>query len=298
MLALHAYLPSDSLDEGRAVLAGHPGVSHVVEVGDAGAALTLVIADVEATAVDSLVRRLVAHGVSGEDIEIVHRDGNRPLGTPRRGDLPAWSGGALAWSELTIASRQYARAVPRYLALMVCAGVIAVFGVLTTNVILVVGAMAISPDLLPMCAACVGIVDRRPRLAVRAIAALATGLIVAGLAAFLTSVALRVGGYAPATGSLSHTGLGVLPTVNVATVTVAFVAGVAGMLSFETHASSAVGVAISITTIPAAAYAGAAIALHDSHGAAGAFAVVVVNITMLILAGTLTLILQRIARRS
>ena len=298
MLTLQAYLPSQSLEEGLAVLADHPGVSHVVEVGDAGAALRLVIADVEAAAVDSLVPRLVAHGVSGDDIEIVHRDGNRPLGTPRPGDLPAWSGGALAWSELTIASRQYARAVPQYLALMVCAGVIAVFGVLTTNVILVVGAMAISPDLLPMCAACVGIVDRRPRLAVRAIAALAAGLFVAGLAAFLTSVALRFGGYAPATGSLSHTGLGVLPTVNVATVTVAFVAGVAGMLSFETHASSAVGVAISITTIPAAAYAGAATALHDSHGAAGALAVVVVNITMLVLAGTLTLILQRIARGS
>ena len=33
------------------------------------------------------------------------------------------------------------------------------------NPILVVGAMAISPDLLPMCATCVGIVDRHPRLA-------------------------------------------------------------------------------------------------------------------------------------
>ena len=49
-----------------------------------------------------------------------------------------------------------------------------------------------------------------------------------------------------------------LTTVDVATVGVALAAGVAGMLALETRASSAVGVGISITTIPAAAYLGVA----------------------------------------
>jgi hypothetical protein len=51
------------------------------------------------------------------------------------------------------------------------------------------------------------------------------------------------------------------------------VAGVAGMLSFETRSSSAVGVATSVTTIPAASFIGAAVAVHDGSGAGGAFAV-------------------------
>ena len=50
-----------------------------------------------------------------------------------------------------------------------------------------------------------------------------------------------------------------LTTVNDATIGVALAAGVAGMLAFETRASSAVGVAISMTTIPAAAYFGVAV---------------------------------------
>ena len=72
---------------------------------------------------------------------------------------------------------------------------------------------------------------------------------------------LRVIGYPPTQLSLGDGGLGVLPSVNAATVTVAIVAGVAGTLAFETRSSSAAGVATSVTTIPAAAYLGATAAL-------------------------------------
>jgi hypothetical protein len=40
--------------------------------------------------------------------------------------------------------------------------------VLDTNTILIVGAMAVSPDLLPITAIAVGVAGRRPRLAARA----------------------------------------------------------------------------------------------------------------------------------
>src|SRR3712207_9388698 len=107
-------------------------------------------------------------------------------------------------------SRQYARAVPLYLTFMGCAGVIAAFGVLTRNPILVVGAMALSPDLLPLCATCVGIVGRRARLAGRGFAALGVGPNCAGLSAFVGSALPRVGGYPPPDGPLGGGGLGVL----------------------------------------------------------------------------------------
>jgi sorbitol-specific phosphotransferase system component IIC len=65
------------------------------------------------------------------------------------------------------------------------------------------------------------------------------------------------------------------------------------MLALETRASSAVGVAISITTIPAAAYLGVAAGVGEASKALGALAVLGVNVAMLLLAGTLTLIVQR-----
>lgn len=298
MLALQVYVPIAVLHGVVSELKGQPGVDHVVQVGTtAGGDLVLITADVTADVVDSLLPRLVAAGVCGDEIAVVHGESSRPLGTSRQGDLPSWSGGALAWTELATASRQYARAVPQYLTVMVCAGVIATFGILTRNAILIVGAMAISPDLLPLCATCVGIVDRRVRLALRAFVALVTGLGVACLAACIVTLLLRVGGYPPANGSLGDGGLGVLPNVNVATILVAFFAGIAGILSFETRSSSAVGVAISITTIPAAAFVGAAAAVHDTEGTGGALAVLAANVTVLLVAGSLTLFLQRTYQR-
>jgi uncharacterized hydrophobic protein (TIGR00271 family) len=172
--------------------------------------------------------------------------------------------------------------------------VIADFGVLTKSPVLIVGAMALSPDLLPLCATCVGIAGRRPRLAGRAFTALVVGLAVAGVAAFAVTALLRVGGYPPANGSLGDGGLGVLPKVNVATLVVAAVAGIAGVLAFRTRSSVAVGVAISITTIPAATFIGAALAVGDDVGLRGALAVLVANVSLILLTGTVTLAMQRL----
>ena len=78
-----------------------------------------------------------------------------------------------------------ARPFARYLAFMFMAGVIASYGVVDSNVILIVGAMAVSPDLLPITAMGVSIVGRRPRLGIEAFLTLALGLGVAGAAAAL-----------------------------------------------------------------------------------------------------------------
>jgi uncharacterized hydrophobic protein (TIGR00271 family) len=299
VLTLQMYAPLATVPDVVALLRRQSGVDHVVLAGaTADGDAELLTADVVANSVDTVLPLLVAAGVSGEEITVLHTDGSRPLAAAHQGDLPSWSGGPLAWADLAAASRQYSRAVPQYLAYMVCAGIIAAFGILTRNSILIVGAMAISPDLWPLCATCIGMVTGRRRLAARAFAALIIGLAAAGLAAFLITVPLRWAGYGPTTGDLADGGLGVLPTVNVVTVVVAFVAGIAGILAFETRSSSAVGVAISITTIPAAAFAGAAAAVTDWADAVGALSVLAVNILMLLTAGTITLLVQRRRRRT
>jgi hypothetical protein len=74
---------------------------------------------------------------------------------------------------------------------------------------------------------------------------------------------------------------------------VALAAGVAGMLAVETRAGAAVGVGISITTIPAAAYLGVAAGDGELDKVWGALAVLGTNVALLLLGGTATLLVQR-----
>jgi uncharacterized protein DUF389 len=71
------------------------------------------------------------------------------------------------------------------------------------------------------------------------------------------------------------------------------------MLALETRASSAVGVAISVTTVPASSYLGVAAGVGEIEQAAGALAVLAINVAMLVTGGTLALITQdALARRA
>jgi hypothetical protein len=89
-------------------------------------------------------------------------------------------------------------------------------------------------------------------------------------------------------------GIGTLARVDLSTIVIAAVAGIAAMLAFETRASAAVGVAISVTTIPAAAYAGVAAGLGEWDDALRGLAVLGVNLVALQVAGTATLAVQRL----
>jgi Domain of unknown function (DUF389) len=97
----------------------------------------------------------------------------------------------------------------------------------------------------------------------------------------------------PAGFSVGESGLSDLTPVNNSTIVVALAAGVTGTLALETRASSAVGVAISIATIPAAAYLGVAAGVGEASKVPGAAAVLGVNFAMLLLARTATLLVRR-----
>jgi uncharacterized hydrophobic protein (TIGR00271 family) len=212
---------------------------------------------------------------------------------------------SLVWEDVLGMAWLYSRPLARYLAFMFVAGVIASYGVIDSNVILIVGAMAVSPDLLPIAATAVGLVGRRVGLAGRAFLTLAVGLGVASVSAGLCTFAQDQLDLMPSDFNLHEVGiLGSLVSVNDETIVVALVAGVAGMLALETRASSGVGVAISVTTIPAAAYLGVAAGLGELGKATGALGVLGMNVAMLVIGASATLVLQRVlmgravARRS
>jgi len=179
------------------------------------------------------------------------------------------------------------------------AGVIGSYGVIDNNGILIVGAMAVSPDLLPITGIAVGLVGRQLGLAARALLTLALGLGVACVAAALCTFAQDELDLIPSGFELEQTGvLGGLTAVSDETIVVALAAGVAGMLALETRASAGVGVAISVTTIPASAYLGVAAGLGELGEATGALGVLGANVAMMVLGAVATLELQsRLLRR-
>jgi uncharacterized hydrophobic protein (TIGR00271 family) len=291
MLRLRVSLPVDETDEFIAALEGTGGVRRAVSApANLPAGHAVVSADVELIAADAVVSLVAERGVASDDFLLARQEAIAPSPSERPGSGTAQD---FAWVELMGEARANARPIGRFLALMSVSAVVAAIGVIKTNAILIVGAMAISPDLLPICATCVGLVARRLRLVRRAFATLALGLgLIVAVAAALT-FALQLTGLLSDSYVPSPDAVGGLVEVDYSTVIVAAAAGVAAMLSFETRASAAVGVAISVTTIPASAYLGVALGSGGGHGADNALAMLAVNVALLIATGTLTLAVQR-----
>jgi uncharacterized hydrophobic protein (TIGR00271 family) len=285
---LRAFVSRERAEPVRSELRALPGVRHVLVTDDPGHETALVSADVDPAAADRVLDAIRRIGVAAQDLSL-SRDEKITLG----GALPA-AGPELAWSVVLSEARAHARPLARYVMLMAVAGVIAAFGVIDRNEILIVGAMAVSPDLLPLCAACVGFEARRPRLAARALGTLLIGLGVAYSVAAAGTVVLVAIGWLEEDFRLGGGGIGTLARIDLSTIVVAAAAGIAAMLAFETRASAAVGVAISVTTIPAAAYAGVAAGLGEGSDALRGLAVLGVNLVALQVTGTATLVVQRL----
>jgi uncharacterized hydrophobic protein (TIGR00271 family) len=267
------------------------GVARVRVVEATRAGHSVVSAAVHPRSVDGLLERLRGHGVPDDDVTLMRVE---VVGRAATGRVEA----SLVWEDVLGMAWLYSRPIARYLVFMLVAGVIAGYGVVDNNSILIVGAMAVSPDLLPIVAVAVGAVGLRLGLAVHALATLLIGLGAASLAAAASTFLQDKLGVIPAGFNLHASGvLGGLTSVSNETVVVALAAGIAAMLALETRASAGVGVAISVTTIPASAYLGVAIGLGEGAKASGALGVLGMNIAMLVVGATFTLAVQRALQR-
>jgi uncharacterized hydrophobic protein (TIGR00271 family) len=287
MINLEIFGEADAMRTVAGRLDGHDGVSRVRVVEATRPGHSVVLAAVRPRAVDPLLDSLHELGVPDSDITLMHVEVVGRAATARAQT-------SLVWEEVLGAAWVNARPIARYLAFMFVAGVIGCYGVVDRNAILIVGAMAIAPDLLPITAVGVGVVARRPGLAGRALLTIAVGMAIAILAAAAFAFAQDQLDLIPSGFSFdsASAALGGLTTVDDETLVVALVAGVAGMLALETRASGAVGVAISVTTIPAAAYLGVAAGMGEIGKAAGTLGVLSMNIAMMVVGAIVTLVVQ------
>jgi uncharacterized hydrophobic protein (TIGR00271 family) len=291
MLQLRVYGPPEALAAAGHDLEHEGSAQHLALTRGLRADSAVLTGEVAPDAADAVLRHLIGRGIPEPDMALMRSDDISPFGLGR----PSPS---LIWADVLGQAARNSRLVGRFLVFMLTAGVIAGFGIIEVNPILIVGAMAVSPDALPIAAACIGLVSRRVGLAGRALSTLAFGLAAAALAACAVTLVLELIGQIPADFAVGESALSGLTSVNATTVGVAGAAGVAGMLALETRAGAGVGVAISVTTIPAAAYLGVAAGVGEVDKVLGAVAVLAVNVVMISLGGAGTLVTQRrLARR-
>ena len=292
MIRLEVFGESEAMNAVARLLDGNGEVSRVRHAAATKPGYGVVIAIVEPRAVDELLGDLGRLGIPADEVTLTREE---VLGRSNAHGAEA----GLVWEDVLGMAARNSRPLARYLAFMLVAGLIACYGVTEYNNILIVGAMAISPDLLPITAVAVGLVDRRLRLASRAFLTLAIGLAFTSAAAAISAFSQHHLNAIPAGFNIDSTVLGSLTHVNQETIAVALAAGIAGMLALETRASSGVGVAVSVTTIPAAAYLGVALGLGERGEALGALGVLSANVALLVVGASATLLLQRaLARRA
>jgi len=215
---------------------------------------------------------------------------------------PGLPSDAVVWEEVEQRTSENTELSLNFVAFMVLAMQIGAVGILLDQPILIVGAMVVGPEFGPLAGLSVALVQRRPDLARRSLAALGVGF-PAGIAlACAATLVFKWTGASPDEFVRSdHTLTGFISDPDFFSFFVAFVAGTVGILSLTSAKSGAlIGVLISVTTIPAASNIGVAAAYGDWDEARGAAAQLGINLTSIVLAGVLTLFIQRrsfVARR-
>jgi len=298
MLQMRVFIPQERAHEIGALLQAADGARHVVVVGPTfDGSKTLITAELTPVMTDHVMQRLMDAGVASNEIDVLQSEIVPTIEAGERSWLAPGSDG-LVWSAVINQARTNARFSAKYAAFMAIAGIIAAFGVMTENAVLIVGAMALAPDLTPVTATSVGLIGRRWRLAGRGLLTLALGYAATVIAAQLTSSFLRLTGQLPSGYELPVATVEAVTSYSLMIIIIALVAGVAGILAFETKAGSAVGVAISVTTVPAAAYIGVSLGLGQSTNTAEALLVLIVNALMLVIGASAGLVVQlAVARR-
>ncbi|MFM9588897.1 DUF389 domain-containing protein [Streptomyces scabiei] len=299
MLHLRLITPSGRTDEVVRLIEDTVGTTHLVVMADAARdpAGDVVMCDVAREAGDELIGALRALDLDRTGSIAVE---NIDLSLSERADkaekdAPGEAADAVLWEHLTDATHEESTLSVTYVAFITLATMIAACGVVLDNAVLIVGAMAVGPEFGPLAGISTSIVQRHPRLALRSLIALLVGFAAAMAVTVAFSLFMDALGYfteAKLEADRPNTAFVYAP--DAFSFIVAVLAGIAGTLSLTSAKSGAlVGVAISVTTVPAAANAAVALAYGDTKQTAGSTEQLLLNLLGIVLAGTLTLLLQK-----
>ncbi|MER7793964.1 DUF389 domain-containing protein [Streptomyces sp. NPDC097640] len=299
MLHLRLIVPADRTEKVVHTVEQTVGTTHLVvlpgaarnPVGD------VVTVDVAREAGDALLGELRALGLDADGSIAVE---NIDLSLSKRADkaeeeAPGEGADAVLWEQLAEATHEESTLSVTFLAFLVLATMIAACGVVLDNAILIVGAMAVGPEFGPLAGLSTALVQRTPRLAARSTIALVVGFAVAMVLTTGFSVLMDAFGlFTREQLERARPNTDFIWKPDMFSFVVALLAGIAGTLSLTSAKSGAlVGVAISVTTVPAAANAAVALGYGEIDQMWGSTEQLLLNLAGIVVAGTLTLLAQK-----
>lgn len=300
MLHLALTVPADLTDDVMKILDGDPRIVALtlcrgIARHPSGDAITC---DVAREGAHDVLEQLMALGVTthgtlrveqvdAELSELAERAEVAAPGAPDDGVVwplvhhDAWDGVRPSWS---------------YFAFLTLATQLAACAVILDSSVLVVGAMVVAPDFAPVAGLMVAAVLRDRKLGSAALRQLVVGFATAIAITLVCALAFRVFGSV----SLEEV---VRPRPQTAFIwhpdkwsfIVALLAGAAGVLSLTSGRSAVmVGVFISVTTVPAAGNLALGLAFLEWNEIRGSALQLVINIFGLLVAGVITLLIQKV----
>lgn len=253
--------------------------------------------DVARERANQLVDRLVELGIHNNGhvhIEPVPTWVSRgALDAERR--APGASADAVVWAEVIQRAYDESEFNFTYLSFMTMATLMAAIAIVLDSQILVIGAMVLGPEFIPIAAIGVGLVKRRRRLLRRALTTLLFGFLISIVAVTIASLLGRALGWITVSdviGARPETAFIYSPSKW--SFVVALTAAAAGVLSVTSARLGGLsGVFISVTTIPAAGNIALGLAFGAWGEVRGSLLQLLINISGMALAGWATLLVQR-----
>ncbi|MEI6362152.1 MAG: DUF389 domain-containing protein [Actinomycetes bacterium] len=282
------------------VLRSTPNTSALVVMRDAVLSPhgDIVEVDVPREGANMVINALVELGVPGEGtikvLEIPTWISDRGLRAEKA--APGDGADAVVWTEVIERSYDDSALTFTYLAFMTLATLLAAIAVATDSVILVIGAMVLGPEFVPIAALGLAMVRKRPTLFRRALRTLVIGFVVSIAAVALLSLIARWAGLVTAADvdTTGRVGTSFIYSPSVWSFIIAVIAGAAGVLALTSSKSGGLaGVFISVTTIPAAGNIAIASVFGLWQEVWGSTVTLIVNVTGMALAGWATLAIQQ-----
>ncbi|MGZ8705080.1 DUF389 domain-containing protein [Aeromicrobium sp.] len=292
--------PAHLTDQVLAVFTGDPAVSHLAVLRGASLepAGDLVLADVAREATNEVVDQLSELGIPEHGtihIEPVTTWVSR-AGFDAERHTPGSSADAVVWAEVTQRAYQEAELNWTYLSFMTLATLLASIAIVVDSHILVIGAMVLGPEFVPIAALGLALVRRRGTLFGLAARTLFVGFGVAITGATIAALAARAMGWIvteDVTGE--RPGTEFIYSPDKWSFIVALIAAAAGVLSLTSAKVGGLsGAFISVTTVPAAGNVALGIAFGAWGEVSGSAVQLALNISGMILAGWATLALQHL----
>ena len=301
MITVRVCCPKVLTADVTALRRGNPATSALVI--HAGAAVIpagdVIEADLPREAVNPVVDALIALGVQHEGtIQLlpVTTWVSAP-GLAAEQQAQGASADAVVWTEVVERAYDDSQITWTFMSFMVLATLLASIAVVTDSIVLVIGAMVLGPEFVPIAALGLGLVRRRYNRLRQAVRTLVFGFTVAILiVAMLAAVARAIGLIELSDISMdSRPGTSFIYTPNAWSLIIAIIAGAAGVLALTSAKSGGLaGVFISVTTIPAAGNIAVALVFAEWAEVVGSSVNLLVNITGMALAGWATLALQQV----